>query len=207
MFNFLMIFLDMTSTGQVYMCIAIIKGNSKTFSCLLKCDRTWKMEEILNNLVIENSVVMCDVLEDYPEVFIGCKTDSSTFNICNMRKIKLQTVLDETLEFDPNFKYIAFKYDYKRKMTTGLIESGDGSKKTKINAFAFMMIKTNDRVHLPSRIIDPKNGKNKLHNYVVDYMTRFHELRFSKQELSMQTLLLETLQNTLWMIDGLKKTL
>ena len=97
MFNFLMIFLDKTSTGQVYMCIAIIKGNSKTFSCLLKCDRTWKMEEILNNLVIENGVVMCDVLEDYPEVFIGCKTDSSTFNICNMSKIKLQAVLDETL--------------------------------------------------------------------------------------------------------------
>ena len=38
-------------------------------------------------------------------------------------------------------------------------------------------------------------------------MTRFHELRFSKREVSMQTLLLETLLNTLWMIDGYQKTL
>ena len=75
----------------------------------------------------------------------------------------------------------------------------------KLNAFARMMIETNDRVQLPSRIIDPRNVKHKLHNYVVDYMTRLHELRFSKHELSMQTQLTEKLLNVLWMIDGYHK--
>ena len=63
----------MTTTGELYMCVGVIKGNSKNFSALMKCARIWTMEEILNKLVIENNLVMQDVLENYPEVFIGCE--------------------------------------------------------------------------------------------------------------------------------------
>ena len=60
------------------MCVGVIKGNSKNFSVLMKCARIWTMEEILNKLVIENNLVMQDFLENYLEVFIGCKNIHQT---------------------------------------------------------------------------------------------------------------------------------
>ena len=138
----------MSTTGDLYMCVGVIKGNSKNFSALMKCARSWTMEDILNKVVIENNLVMQDVLENYPEVFIGCKKDSSNFNICNMTKIQLSSVLGEILEFNPAFGYIAYKYECKRTMFSDLNPNSQ-KKGRKINAFARMMVATNDRVHLP----------------------------------------------------------
>ena len=49
-----------------------------------------------------------------------------------------------------------------------------------------MMIATNDRVQLPPKIDDCRTGKDKLNNFLVDYMTGLEELRFSRHEVSMQ---------------------
>ena len=55
---------------------------------------------------------------------------------------------------------------------------------------------------MPEKIVSPRNGKERLNNFVVDYITKLHTVRPTKQEKHLQHLIINTLTNCHWAIDG-----
>ena len=194
----------MTSTGDKVMGIAILTGGSSSHRGIMKVEKAWTLEETLMKFISKYDVHLeKDMFYGSPQPYIGFESNARNYNILSMDHCDMDITIEDVLGINSNYSRIAYKYEWKRKIKE---EDKDdevdrSNKKQKVNAIAQLMISSREAVHLPEKDKDPRNGKQKLRNFVIDYFVK-SSVRFMKNELEWQNNLLKTLTDSLWALDG-----
>ena len=63
-------------------------------------------------------------------------------------------------------------------------------------------MRENDNNQKPEKILNPKSGRDKLRNYVTDYIIGLKRARFSKSESHISNTIINCITSILWSIDG-----
>ena len=166
---------------------------------LLACEQSWTMDMILSKFK-ERAKKSSNLpgCHDSPEVFIGSNEESKDFNLSLMDTVDSCMTVQDITKFDEKYNRILFKFMWDTHGHNQEQSKGE----EKVDAFKFMMASSSERNVVPEKIMSPRNGKERLNNFVVDYIIKLKTVRFTKQEKHMQHLIMNTLTNGLWAIDG-----
>ena len=198
--------LKMSSDEKKLFCTAIFLGRNKLESSFMMVDVKWNFRTMCKKFLEEQKLNIDMSLYDIQsQVFVGKPKSASDFNLNGMSGYPIDYTIKTLLDFDEEYKYVAFKYDMKRMVDANDDESGSQKKRRKINAFDKLMSSASENTHLPPKVENPKDGKQKLKNQIIDYISSFDSVRFNANEEGKQVALVQTLLTTMWSLDGHQK--
>ena len=120
-----------------------------------------------------------------------------------MDEVSKNMTIEELIDFSSRYNQILYKFEWENNIGYANVTRNHGQAITiqKVNAFSLLM-RANDNNQKPEKILNPKTGRDKLRNYVTDYIINLKRARFSKTESHISNAIINCITNILWSIDG-----
>ena len=154
--------------GQKTMHVGVMVGDrTVTDRGLLACELSWTMDTVLSKFKErKNRSSRLSSFRDAPETYIGSTEESREFNLSLMDSVINLFTVNEITGFDEKYNRILFKFKWDADRQSQEQAKSD----EKIDAFKFIMGTSSERNIVPEKIASPRNGKERLNNWVVDYI-------------------------------------
>ena len=94
-----------------------------------------------------------------------------------MDAVEKDITVEELIQLSTRYNQILYKFDLPPDKKSH--QSIEG----KVNAFKLMMDASNKNNDTPNKISNPKNGRDNLKNYVIEYIISSKHARFLKTEI------------------------
>ena len=174
----------MSTEDNVMLSLAIFSGTRIYDRGFMLANKNWTLRTLCKKFQDSGKEGLdYDKYDEDPTVFVGTDENWNYFNLSKMSDYPIDCTINSLLNFNAGHKYIAFKFNAKRAIVSDI---QGGAKRRKSNVFEMMMIKASQQNLLPEKIYNPKNGKHKLKNFVIDYIATYPSVKFSANEYDNQ---------------------
>ena len=135
----------------------------------------WWLEHALAILLDQEIATQNDLLQSAEYIiFAGKIAGHGEYIISSMDEVKKDITVEELIQLSTRYNQILYKFDLPPdKKSHQRIEG-------KVNAFKLMMDTSNENIDTPNKISNPKNGRDNLRNYVIEYIISSKNSRFLK---------------------------